>query len=76
MRRLLTQVGSKIGSRQDVTHGWLYDFTMTLESIPNFTEPAAKLWRAIPADIKMLLALVQNAARGVFPSTVPVRKIR
>jgi hypothetical protein len=28
---------------------------MTLESIPNFTEPAAKLWKAIPADIKKLL---------------------
>ena len=55
MRRLLTQVGSKIGSRQDVTHGWLYDFTMTVETIPNFTEPAAKLWKAIPADIKELL---------------------
>jgi hypothetical protein len=32
-----------------------YDFRMPLESIPNFTEPAAKLWKAIPADIKMLL---------------------
>ena len=28
---------------------------MTVESIPNFTEPAAKLWEAIPADIKKLL---------------------
>ena len=55
MRRLLTQVGSRIGSRQDVTHGLLYDFSMTVESIPNFTEPAAKLWKAIPSDIKKLL---------------------
>jgi hypothetical protein len=28
---------------------------MTIESIPNFTEPAAKLWATIPADRKKLL---------------------
>ena len=44
-------------SGQDRVRGWdlLYDFPMTVESIPNFTEPAAKLWKAIPADIKKLL---------------------
>lgn len=25
---------------------------MSIESIPNFTKPAAKLWAAIPADAK------------------------
>jgi hypothetical protein len=33
--------------------------TMTVESIPNFTEPAAKLWEALPAATrKMLLSNV------------------
>ena len=32
---------------------------MTVESIPAFTAPAAKLWAAIPADVrKMLLSNV------------------
>lgn len=32
---------------------------MTVESIPTFTTPAAKLWAAIPADVrKMLLSNV------------------
>ena len=32
---------------------------MSIESIPNFTDPAAKLWRAIPTEIrKRLLANV------------------
>jgi hypothetical protein len=28
---------------------------MTVESIPSFTDPAAKLWATIPADTKKLL---------------------
>ena len=28
---------------------------MTVESIPNFTSPAAKLWTAIPSDKRKLL---------------------
>jgi hypothetical protein len=28
---------------------------MPIESIPKFTDPAAKLWAAIPADTKKLL---------------------
>ena len=28
---------------------------MTVESFPNFTAPAAKLWAAVPADTKKLL---------------------
>lgn len=28
---------------------------MTVESIPTFTAPAAKLWAAIPADVKKML---------------------
>jgi hypothetical protein len=28
---------------------------MTIESIPNFTKPAAKLWAAIPADTRKQL---------------------
>jgi hypothetical protein len=32
---------------------------MSTESIPNFTDPAAKLWRAIPTEVrKRLLANV------------------
>jgi hypothetical protein len=28
---------------------------MPIESIPNFTKPASKLWTAIPADTRKLL---------------------
>jgi hypothetical protein len=39
--------------------GYLTPTTKSIESIPNFTDPAAKLWRAIPTEFrKKLLANV------------------
>jgi hypothetical protein len=34
---------------------------MTVESFPNFTAPAAKLWATLPPDTKLLLANVYCA---------------
>ena len=46
---------------------------MTIESIPEFTDPAAKLWANIPSHSKkLLLSKLSGAENAIMRSRLPI----